>query len=490
MTVEPTDPDRAGTAPVVSEAPTGPPVPAPPSGEATVPAPPPVDPSTLPAKRSNFWRIVGFVVVIVGLAGFGAGMLAYLGDRLGATAFTVGILSALVPVPLLVLAFLWLDRYEPEPARYLLFCYAWGACVATTIALLVNTFFANTVKLPDSVVGTVVAPIIEETMKALGPLLLFIYLRVRNRRGFDRVVDAIVYCGLSATGFATMENIIYLGGRGYGEAANNLGSAMGVQTLLILFVVRIVMSGFAHPLFTSMTAIGLGLAFRNKSTAVRVLAPLGGWVLAMALHSSWNLFPTLVGQTGSGLYFLYGYLGFEMPLFFAMVAFVLWLRSWENRVVARNLQDYVRAGWFAPPEIASLLTVERRLAARHWAGTVAGEAGIRAMKAYQTAATRLGLLRDGMRRGLSDRPAAAARALADEQQLLAEIRSYRQVFTGRDGSTPPAFWDGVHYHLAFPDGVVRFVPAPADPVVPVPVVLAPPIPPPYPGGYPTGYPTR
>jgi RsiW-degrading membrane proteinase PrsW (M82 family) len=472
--------------PVVAQTPTGQPVPAPPSGEATVPTPVPAAPA-LPTRRGNGWRIVGFSAVIVVLAGFGAGMLGYLGDRLGPTAFTVGVLASLVPVPLLVLAFLWLDRYEPEPTRYLLFCFAWGACVATAIALVVNTFFAYTVNLPDSVVGTVVAPIIEESMKALGPLLLFIYLRVRKRRGVDGVVDAIVYCGLSATGFAMMENIIYLGGRGYGEVANNLGSAMGVQTLVILFVVRIVMSGFAHPLFTSMTAIGLGLAFRSKSTPMRIFAPLAGWIAAMLLHSSWNLFPTLVGETGSGLYFLYGYLGFEMPLFFAMVAFVLWLRSWENRVVARNLQDYVRAGWFTPPEIASLLTVDRRLAARHWAATVAGRPGGRAMKAYQTTATRLGLLRDAMRRGLSDRPEDAARALADERQLLAEIRSYREVFTGRDRSVPAAYWDGTQYHLAFPDGVVRNVPAPPDPVVPVPVVLAPPA---YPGGYPHPYPGR
>jgi hypothetical protein len=47
-------------------------------------------------------------------------------------------------------------------------------------------------------------------------------------------------------------------------------------------------------------------------------------------------------------------------------------------------------------------------------------------------------------------------------------------------------WDGYQYQVAFPDGVVRTVPAPEQPVVPVPVRLAPmgpPMAPPY--GYPT-----
>jgi len=387
------------------------------------------------------------------------------------------------------LAFRWLDRYEPEPPARLLFCFVWGALGATTIAYLVNTFFSETVGWPDSVVSTVVAPVIEESMKALGPILLVAYMYFfHRRRAFDGVVDGIVYCGMSATGFAMTENIIYLGGRGFGDAAQNLGAAMGFQTLLVLFVVRIVMSGFAHPLFTAMTGIGLGLASRSKSTAARILFPLCGLLAAMTLHSLWNLFPTLVAETGSGLYFLYGYLGFEVPLFFGMLGFVLWLRSWENRVVARNLNEYVRAGWFSPPEIASLMTVDRRLAAQHWAKQVAGEAGGRAMKAYQSAATRLGLLRDSIRRGLSDEPGHAQRAIADESQLLSEILSYRAVFTGKDRRVPSAYWDGGQYHLAFPDGLVRMVPAPLDPVVPTPVMLAPP--PVYTGYPPPAYPPR
>ena len=56
---------------------------------------------------------------------------------------------------------------------------------------------------------------------------------------------------------------------------------------------RILLSGFAHPLFTSMTGIGLGIAARSADRRVRWLAPLAGLLLAMMLHGTWNLLPTL-----------------------------------------------------------------------------------------------------------------------------------------------------------------------------------------------------
>ncbi|MBX6722608.1 MAG: PrsW family intramembrane metalloprotease, partial [Dactylosporangium sp.] len=48
------------------------------------------------------------------------------------------------------------------------------------------------------------------------------------------------------------------------------------------------------------------------------------------------------------------------------------------------------------------------------------------------------------------------------------------VFTGRDPQVPRARWDGREYRVTFPDGVQRSVPAPPEPVVPIPVPLAPP----------------
>ncbi|MFC6471581.1 hypothetical protein ACFQQE_06655 [Glycomyces mayteni] len=56
------------------------------------------------------------------------------------------------------------------------------------------------------------------------------------------------------------------------------------------------------------------------------------------------------------------------------------------------------------------------------------------------------------------------------------MHTARTAYAGRDPRTPPALWDGRRYHVAFPDGVMRPIDPPAQPVMPLP--LAPPPPPP------------
>jgi RsiW-degrading membrane proteinase PrsW (M82 family) len=445
----------------------------------------------VPLGRLVTRRGLKLAAIIGGIALCGLAVLVYVGLRIGPLALGIGVAGAILPVPLLVLCFLWLDRYEPEPLRYLVFCFAWGAGVATGLSLLVNTVSMEAFKdwhISATLVPVVVAPLGEESTKAAGPLLLFIM----RRKTFSGMIDGIVYCGLSATGFAMVENILYLGGHGYAKGAQEGGPWFGAANVVAIFFIRIVMSGFAHPLFTAMTGIGLGLAIRAKSRALRILAPVIGLLLAMVLHGSWNLVPWLSSTLGDPYVMLYWYVAVMMPLFFVMVGFTLWLRSSEGRLAERVLWVYVAAGWMSPPEVMALGTLGRRLAARQWAKRVAGETGAKAMRAYQFEATRLAMLRDRMRRGVALTPDVLPETLAEERRLLETLAAHRQVFTGRDSATPRAFWDGGRYHVAFPDGVVRVLAAAEQPVVPVParlVQMAPPAYPPYPGypGYP-GYP--
>jgi protease PrsW len=431
-------------------------------------------------KRADWRRMLflGSITAFIALSGLA--VIGFLGWRIGPLGTLIGIVAAILPVPLLVYCFLWLDRYEPEPVRYLVFCFAWGAFVATGIAILVNTLSARLferIGVPHSIVIVFVAPFIEETMKASGPVLLFLV----RRKAFSGIIDSIVYCGLAATGFAMAENILYLGGYSYTRFADEYGPLAGAQAVILTFFFRIVLTGFAHPLFTSMTAIGLGVAARSADRRVRWLAPLAGLIVAMMMHGSWNLM-AVVADAKSPLVLLYGYFAVMVPIFLGMLGFTLWLRASEGRLVERVLADYARAGWFSPPEVASLGTLTRRLAARRWAKRVAADAGAKAMRGYQFDATRLALLRDGMRRGLGTGPTELAATVDEERRLLSAISAYRRVFGGRDPYTPRALWDGTRYHLVFPDNVVRTLDPPPQPVVPVPVVLTPPppLPPPPP----------
>ncbi|MEV6297909.1 PrsW family intramembrane metalloprotease [Actinoplanes sp. NPDC051861] len=438
----------------------------------------------IPGRRIGWRRWLPVTAVITLIAVAAIGMLIFLGYSIGITGLAIGLTAAILPVPLLASSFAWLDRYEPEPVKYLVFCFAWGAAVATAVALLVNTgsaYLFDEIGLPEALVAVLVAPFIEETMKVAGPLLLF----WRRRAEWSGITDGIVYCGLSALGFAMVENVLYLGGHGYAAGADEYGPATGLQNVFLIFIVRILFTGFAHPLFTSMAGIGLGIAARSADRTVRWLAPIGGLLAAMILHGLFNLLPTLSAATGEPLIMLYGYLGFMVPFFFAVVGFAIALRSWEGRLAERVLHHYVSTGWFAPPEVASLASLGRRHSARQWARRVAGPAGLKAMRNFQFASTRLALLRDGMQRGLTENPHEREKATAEEQELLAAVTGYRSVFAGRDPQMPQAWWDGQTYRITFPDGVVRTVAPPPEPVVPVPVRIAPP---PVFAGYGGGYP--
>ncbi|MFI5932577.1 PrsW family glutamic-type intramembrane protease [Actinoplanes sp. NPDC051494] len=426
-------------------------------------------------RRAGWRRWLPLTGIIVFFAACSIAMLIILGSSNGPTGLVIGLTAAILPVPLLASAFLWLDRYEPEPFRYLAFSFAWGAVVATLVAIGVNTGTAKLFDswgLPEALVAVLVAPFIEESMKALGPVLLF----WRRRKEWSGITDGIVYCGLSALGFAMVENVLYLGGHGYAAGADQYGPATGVQNVFLIFIVRIVFTGFAHPLFTAMTGIGLGLASRSAARWVRWLAPLAGLLLAMILHGTFNLLPTISAATGQTIIMLYGYLGFMVPFFFAAVGFAIALRGYEGRLSERILPHYVRAGWLSPPEVATLGSLGRRNSARQWAKRVAGESGLRAMRGFQLASTQLALLRDGMQRGLRSDPQDLLRAQEEERKLLADISGFRAIFVGRDPQAPRAFWDGNAYQIAFPDGVTRTVGAPLEPVVPLPVRLPPQIP--------------
>src|SRR2546423_11636290 len=152
-------------------------------------------------------------------------------------------------------------------------------------------------------------------MRALGPVLLFL-IRPRACSG---VVDGIVYCGLSATGFAMVENILYLGGHGYAAGAQNAGVAGGVAQVIGVFFARIVFSGFAHPLFTAMTGIGLGLAARSADRRVRGPAAVAGWVTPVDPHRSGDGMLPPSPSSHEPPVVLHGHFVLMVPRFFCLV---------------------------------------------------------------------------------------------------------------------------------------------------------------------------
>ncbi|HEX6937683.1 MAG TPA: PrsW family intramembrane metalloprotease, partial [Actinomycetes bacterium] len=81
--------------------------------------------------------LAGFLAVLMSLSGLL--VLASVTSSTGVVGFLIGLCLALLPLPVVVGAFRWLDRYEPEPRGLLLFAFFWGATVAALAAAVLNT---------------------------------------------------------------------------------------------------------------------------------------------------------------------------------------------------------------------------------------------------------------------------------------------------------------------------------------------------------------
>ncbi|WP_256796327.1 PrsW family intramembrane metalloprotease [Terrabacter sp. Ter38] len=339
-------------------------------------------------------------------------LLGILGERLTTQTIVTSALMAIIPVLIIVPTFLWLDRYEAEPARYIVFAFLWGALVAVVGAFFLNTFGLKMLVEarwtdPLETGAVYLAPITEETLKGLGILLIYLF----RRREFDGIIDGIVYAGLIGAGFAFSENILYLG-----QAYNEYGG----EGLTSTFLVRGLMGPFGHPLFTSLTGIGIGIAVSARRPAVRVLSILAGWICAMLLHGLWNL-SALAGMDG----FFAAYVSYQVPLFLAFIGFLLWLRRREGRLIGRYLSPYADAGWLTHAEVTMLSHLRLRRAARAWARQNGGRPAKRSMDAFQDSASDLALLRSRLVHGTAEEGASER-----EMVLLEAITSHRRDFVG------------------------------------------------------------
>ncbi|WP_432544004.1 PrsW family intramembrane metalloprotease [Kineococcus sp. SYSU DK002] len=327
------------------------------------------------------------VLVVCGLLSLGA-----VTAEIGWDGLLPGLALAAVPVGPVLATVLWLDRHEAEPPHLLAFAFGWGACVASLGALVLNT---GASRLLDRVfhhdfggaVGDVtntsvlVAPVVEEALKGLGVLLLLL----KQRRQFDGVVDGIVYAAFVGVGFAFLENVLYLG-RALGDDQP--------ASLVAVFVMRCLVSPFAHPLFSMAVGVGLGLAARRRSALHRVGAPVLGFAVAVVLHALWN------ASAGAGVAtFFELFLLLQVPVFAAAVAVALAARVREARLIARHLQVYVRTGWLGASEVDMLASGRGRRRARSLASARGGAPAARAVREFQEVATELAFRRDRLRRG-------------------------------------------------------------------------------------------
>ena len=356
-------------------------------------------------------------IVLVSLVALG--VVVFLLYILGADAVALGGIMALVPLAIVFFGVRWVDRWEPEPRVAVVFAFLWGAAVSVAIALLFGTVFdivqsaAGLDAATRDFIGSVVqAPLTEEGGKGLGLLILF----WAARKHFDGPVDGLVYAAWIAGGFAFTENILY-----FGSELLDSGGFSG--NVIMIFLIRGLMSPFAHVMFTAFIGVALGYAARRGAGPfAAILFLIVGSIPAMLLHAFWNGALYFVSD-----FFVY-YFIVQVPLFIGAVLVAFWLRRQEAKITRDRLGEYASVGWFNPDEVVALATPAGRRQSMVWARQ-RGKG--KEMKRYIQDATKLAFARQRIITGRY-----RAQAEADETLLLGSIVEARKALAG--AGTPAA----------------------------------------------------
>lgn len=321
------------------------------------------------------------------LLGTVAGLIVILLTALNPLGTAVGFVLSSVAMTVVVLAYLWLDRFEPEPPRLLVLAFLWGASVGVIVSVILELAFESVISSGETATASVAtvalsAPLIEEAAKGLFLLLM---LTGRRRNELNSLTDCLVYAGLTGAGFAWLEDIFYI--------AN--GDSLGDS--LLTAALRLIMAPFAHSLFTTMFGIGVYFALQQRDVFAKVGYILLGYCGAVLMHGLWNGSSLL----GIGVYFLV-YVLWMVPIFGLSIWLAVASRRREQRIVAAKMPRMVSEGLVTPNEATWLCSIRNRKIAIGHATRFGGRQAGKSVRNFAGQVVELAFVRDRIDRGFGD----------------------------------------------------------------------------------------
>jgi len=292
------------------------------------------------------------------------------------------LLVTTIPTLLYVVMLWWLDKYEKESWWLFLSAFAYGCLPAVILSIILELL----IEMPFAGIGgdteplgmVLVAPFVEELIKGLAVLLIFLIFR----REFDGVLDGIIYGAVIGFGFAMVENALY-----FVDTAMDLG----------VIVLRTVPFGWNHAVFTALTGAGLGLARQSKHRWL--------WLLLFPLSLGIGIFFHTVHNFSVGTGECLGViLALTSDWGGIIVLLVVAILTWgqEKRLIRQELTEEVANGLLAAADLQALLYLSRRIGARLWTWRHKGWQAFRLLGRFFYLATELAFRKHHLRRGTAD----------------------------------------------------------------------------------------
>jgi hypothetical protein len=177
----------------------------------------------------------------------------------------------------------------------------------------------------------------------------------------------------------------------YGKAAVHGGA-----DLTVTLFVRGFLAPFSHPLFTSMTGIGLGLARQTRNLAVKLITPVLGLLMAIFMHSIWNGSGAIFG----GGVFLLTYIVIMVPAFVILLVVIGIALYREGQLVRKFLLCDLERGMLTRQEYDQLGSIFGRMGSSFNALTQTGMKGWRTRMRFNQMASELAFYRCRVSRGI------------------------------------------------------------------------------------------
>ncbi len=196
-------------------------------------------------------------------------------------------LSGLVPA--LIWLWFWLkEDTHPEPAKMITLSFL-GGMLAVLFVLPVQQFIFRFIPDPNTL-SYILWAAIEEVSK----FLLVYIIALRSKTLVDEPVDDMIYLIISALGFVTLENTLFL------VSPFHSGDFIGA---IITGNLRFVGASLMHVISSGVVGICLSLSFYG-TWLKKVIYICIGLILAITLHTIFNLF--IISELEGNMFFIFG----------------------------------------------------------------------------------------------------------------------------------------------------------------------------------------
>ncbi len=180
----------------------------------------------------------------------------------------MNIVFSLLPVVLFLVSLFLLESFKLVRIKTLLMCLLWGM-LAAAAAYYANTFLSEALSLKFEDYSRYLAPLVEEVLKAG----IVIYLISRQNIGFS--IDAAIYGFAAGTGFALVENMVFL-------------NVLGTDAHITVWILRGFGTAIMHGGCSAVIAVLLMDGIQRERSVL--FSALQGLLAGYLLHSVFNHF--------------------------------------------------------------------------------------------------------------------------------------------------------------------------------------------------------